>query len=184
MKRCPKCNTTYTDASFNYCLVDGVNLVSVGASPYADTIVGKPVPPAGRFSDIKTAGFILDKADKSIVGAKAGDTLFFNGYFVNLNDTEIIINGYGAGILTPRGLHGSAMPFRFNPSLPHKLAAGSVLGPSELFSLSIPESALKPEDKTVTGFVQVAYKEYDEPNDRYYGGMPTLFHVNLIDRIA
>jgi uncharacterized cupin superfamily protein len=44
MKRCPKCNQTYDDASLNFCLTDGAPLLEIGSEP---TVV-IPKPPAKK----------------------------------------------------------------------------------------------------------------------------------------
>ncbi len=70
MKRCPKCNSTYTDESLSYCLADGSQLVEAAAEPMTvvipddrmsqPTVVRQP-PPAEKHGIMKwvIAGFLL-----------------------------------------------------------------------------------------------------------------------------
>src|SRR5437868_1663069 len=51
-KRCPVCNSTYTDEALIYCVSDGASLVSVKGAPVDDsdaTILNRDLPPTEAY---------------------------------------------------------------------------------------------------------------------------------------
>jgi hypothetical protein len=87
MKRCPKCNSTYTDESLSYCLADGTQLVDSGTEPMTVVIpdgqpsqqtVVRPQPPAEKHGIMKwiIAGFLLAAFAGLVIAAIAAAFYF------------------------------------------------------------------------------------------------------------
>jgi hypothetical protein len=129
-------------------------------------------------AQINTVGFILEQP---YVSANTGGRAEFHGFLVNLTDTDIVIGGYGAGIIVPTGLHGSTFPFTYNPALPQTLSRLSVVGPIHLFSVELPYGSLRPSDQFLIGSSGPAYKDAaDTTQGNFTGTKPAYFQINLI----
>jgi hypothetical protein len=76
MKRCPKCNSTFTDDSLYYCVSDGTSLVSVSNDPSQETLV---IPDPSRIKIVK-------------VERKNGDVLEFSESFATATEEKLIIH--------------------------------------------------------------------------------------------
>jgi hypothetical protein len=76
MKRCPKCNSTFTDESLYYCVSDGASLAQVSNDPAQETLV---IPVPSQIQIIK-------------VERKNGDLLEFSKAFATTTEEKLIIH--------------------------------------------------------------------------------------------
>jgi hypothetical protein len=128
-------------------------------------------------AQVNYVGFILEQPQTS---AATGGRAEFRGYLVNLSDRDVNINGYGAGIIVPSGLHGSAFPFHYNPALPQTLPRLSVFGPALLFSVEIPYGSVRTSDQILVGQCGPTYKDAaDTTEGNYRGDRPAFFYITL-----
>jgi hypothetical protein len=128
-------------------------------------------------AQVNYVGFILEQPNAS---AAAGGRAEFHGYLVNLSDKDVEINGYGAGIIVPSGLHGSAFPFHYNPALPQTLSRLSVFGPALLFSVEISYGSVRNSDQILVGQSGPVYKDAAATTEgNYRGDRPAFFYITL-----
>lgn len=157
MKRCPKCNSTYTDESLSYCLADGSQLVEAGAEPMTvvipddrisqPTVVRQP-PPAEKHGIMKwvIAGFLLAIFAGMVIAAIAA--AFYFG-------SRISVQG-GEQTPTP-----SASPTRGTTP---KSSPSATPAASNTQSNSSASSTPKNEPERKDGFV---YARIDAPGDGF-----------------
>lgn len=132
---------------------------------------------ANDLARLNFVGFLLEQ---NFVTASAGSRADFSGFLVNLTDNDIKVGGYGAGIIVPEGLHGSAFPFLYNPALPQTVSRLSVVGPMRLFSVELPYGSLRPSDQFLLGHTAPTFKEVNEETEGdYRGGQVAFFQINL-----
>lgn len=129
-----------------------------------------------RIAQVNFVGFILEQTHTS---AGVGGKVEFRGHLVNLSDSEVKLTGYGAGILMPRSLHGSAFPFDYNPELPQTLPKLSVFGPTFLFSMEIPHGSVRESDQILVGQCGPTYKEALDPSENSRMDRPAFFYIAL-----
>ena len=128
-------------------------------------------------AQVNYVGFILEQPQTT---AAPGGRAEFRGYLVNLSDKDVQLNGCGAGIIVPSGLHGSAFPFTYNPELPQTLSKLSVFGPALLFSVEIPHGSVRSPDEILVGQCAPVYKDAaDATEGNYRGDRPAFFYINL-----
>jgi hypothetical protein len=128
-------------------------------------------------AQVNTVGFILEQPH---ISASVGGRVEFHGFLVNLTDTDIVIGGYGAGIVIPSGLHGSAFPVTNNPALPQILSKLAVIGPTHLFSVDIPYGSVRSSDRFLLGFSAPTYSSAgDGQGGNQRSGMSAYFQINL-----
>jgi hypothetical protein len=127
-------------------------------------------------AQVNLVGFVLEQPYTS---ASVGGRAEFHGYLVNLSDTDVKIGGYGAGIIVPGGLHGSAFPFEYNPALPETLSRLSVFGSALLFSIEIPYGSVRTSDQILVGSCGPTFKDAADTAENYRGDKPAFFYITL-----
>lgn len=130
-------------------------------------------------AQVNTVGFILEQP---FVSAKIGSKVEFHGFLVNLTDTDILLGGYGAGIVIPSGLHGAAFPVTYNPALPQPLSRLEVIGPTHLFTVDIPFGSVRSSDRFLLGFSAPTYSSTSVGQPGNQGsGVSAYFQINLLN---